>query len=460
MVAKKFDLIVIGGGTGGLRTALAAASKGAKTLVVEPSLIGGTCLNTGCIPTKALIEAGHRFEICKESSQFGIINSNTKINFKKLMKRVNDIVNYGRSHSELSIKNNPNLTLAKGKAQFISENKIKVSRYGEFIGKKFIICTGAKNIVPKVTGLDKVKYISNENILEMTKLPKTITLIGGGYISTEFARFFSSLGVKVTILDRGCSILHMLDVDVCKEIIDSFGARKIKIYCNANVTQVKNKGRQVEVYFDEITDGFSKKRTITTDEIFLAIGRKANTSELGLENAKIKTGKRGEIVVNSYLQTSNKIVSAIGDVNGRAMFAHAAKRESKIVLENILKNKRTKMDFSLVPWAVFTDPVVAGVGLSQKQIEKEQINFEVLKTSYKKVGRASIIGDTRGFLKVMVDKKTKNILGVVIVGLNADDIVHEFVALMNSTSPNLKTLKKMIHIHPTVSEIVENLPDM
>ncbi len=436
-----YKLIVIGGGTGGLRTAI-AASKKTKVLLIDPGILGGTCLNTGCIPTKAMLHSSHLYELRKSLSQFGL-SSNFRIDFAKLMKRVRAIVKEGQDHIYAGLKKNENLKIVKGKASFISKNKLMVGK-DTYSFDKAIIATGAKNFMPQIKGLEKTDYLDNASVMKLTKLPNSLVMIGGGYISMEFATFFSELGTKVTVLEKFPMVLGMLDDDTREFLKTYMEESGIKIVTDADIKEIKNN----TVYYN--------KAKIKAEKILVAAGRVPNTDGMDLEKAGINIGKKGEVIVNDYLETSNRDVYAIGDVNGRAMFAHAAKRETFVVLDNIFEKKNRVMDFKYMPWAVFTNPPVSGVGMNEKKAAEMKINYGILKASFENVGRARISEDMRGQAKIIFDKKSDIILGAEIIGPNADDIVHEIIALMNMGA-KVQDLRKMIHIHPTFSEVMENL---
>ena len=433
-------VIVIGGGTAGLRTSLALA-KSVQVILIEPGVLGGTCLNTGCIPTKAMLHASHSYKKAQEMAKFGITCS-PKVNFTKLMSRVNSFPEKGQVHIQKSIKKYDNLSLIKGKAVFVNKNTVRVGNK-KYSADKVIICTGSTNFIPPIRGL--TNYLDNESILRLKKLPKSVIMVGGGYISMEFATFFNDLGSKVTVLELLPNILTMLDDDIIEIVNNVYKEKGVDIITNAKVTEIKDK-----VYYEK--DG--KISSVKAGKIFVATGRKPNTKYLNLEAAGINTGKHGEIIVNDYLETSNNNVYALGDCIGKAMFAHACKRESKLVVNSILNNKKEKMPFSLVPWAVFLGIPIAGVGLNEKEAKKKKIAYEIMSAKFSRTGRASIIDEPEGFVKILHSKG--KILGCTIIGENADDIIHEIVAVMNSNG-KVDSITKAIHIHPTLSEVMENL---
>jgi pyruvate/2-oxoglutarate dehydrogenase complex dihydrolipoamide dehydrogenase (E3) component len=328
----KYEIIIIGGGTAGLRTAIMCSRK-TKVLMVEPGVIGGTCLNTGCIPTKAMIYASHLYDLGKNMSFFGI-EAKPKVNFEKVMDRVNSISAEGRKHINQGLKKNKNLDVVKGKAKFIGKKKIQVGSK-VYEGENIVIATGAKNFVPPIKGLKETGFHDNETMLKAKKLPKSVIMIGGGYISMEYASFFNNFDVKVTVLERLPEVLEMLDDDIRDTLVTSNQKQDITIKTNINILEVKSSGKNVEVIYNDVRDPNSKKESVKAESVFLATGRVPNTKSLEAEKSGIKVGKRGDIMINSYLETSCKGVYAIGDCNGKPMFAHSAKRQTDIVKQNI-----------------------------------------------------------------------------------------------------------------------------
>ncbi|MBS3136305.1 dihydrolipoyl dehydrogenase [Candidatus Woesearchaeota archaeon] len=447
-----YDVVVIGGGTSGLRAAIELSSS-RKTALIEDSDLGGTCLNTGCIPTKAMLQASSLYYESKHLSGFGVNVPVSKVNFPKLMQRVRGIIEEAHRHIHKSIKRK-NLTLIKARASFAGKDTVRAGN--ELIrAKNIIISTGSRNCVPKIKGLEKTGYITNHNMLQMEKLPKSVIIIGGGYISMELATFFNQLGSKVTILERHDSVLKMLDPEISELIASYYIQDGVSIMLGTEILEARKKGRMKEIVI--MKD--SNRKVLTADEIIVATGMMPNTDNLGLGLAGIKTDERCSIVVDSYLRTTNKRVYAMGDVIGKAMFAHAAKREEAVVINNIMHRKKKRMNLSVLPWSVFTSPPIAGVGLTETQARERGINTGILKAYFTQAGRAHIMMNTRGFVKVIFNRRNKRIVGCEIIGPRADDLIHEFSCLLNSSSPDLDTLRKTIHIHPTLSEVMESLEE-
>ncbi len=451
-----FEFMVIGGGTAGLRTALYAASHGKKTAMIEPGAIGGTCLNTGCIPTKTLLQSVHVYQSAKNAKEFGVLTGKVTYSFKKIMARMQSIIDDGQDHIKESLKNQPNLTIIRKPAKFLSSNTLQAG--DEIIyADKIVISTGAKTTIFPIPGLKESGFLTSDDVLKLEKLPKSLLIIGGGYISMELATFFNGLGCKVTILERLPRCLAMLDQDVTDYITQCYTDEGVEIHTNVNILTVKKDKKGISIETNDVRDASSKKITYRAEKVLLSVGRAPNTEGLNLEATGVKLDARKAIEVNQYLQTSNPNIYAIGDVNGKAPFAHGAKRQSKVALEHVFGGKSMVATFDIMPFAVFTDPVIAGVGLSEQQAKDKGYDVGLMKAEYKRAGRATIIGDTRGFVKVVYDKKTDKIVGAVIVGAQADDLIHEFVVLMNSASPTTDVLKDTVHIHPTLAEVMDAL---
>ena len=299
--------------------------------------------------------------------------------------------------------------------------------------------------------------MTSDDVLKLEKLPKSLIIIGGGYISMELATFFIGLGCKVTILERLPRCLAVLDQDITDYLTQGYIEEGVEIHTNVNIMQIKKQKGKIVVEANDVRDPNSKKVIYKAEKLLLSVGRSPNIEGLNLETAGVKLDARKAIDVNQFMQTSNPNIYAIGDVNGKGPFAHGAKRESKVCLEHSFGGTSMSINYDLMPYAVFTDPPIAGIGLGEQQAKDKGYDTGILKAEFKRAGRATIIGDIRGFVKVVYDKKTDKIVGAFIIGPNADDIIHEFVALMNSASPTTDVLREMIHIHPTLSEVMEAL---
>ncbi|NOZ80227.1 MAG: NAD(P)/FAD-dependent oxidoreductase [DPANN group archaeon] len=466
MSSASFDVIVVGGGTAGLRLGLSLARKGKQTLLVEPGRPGGTCLHTGCIPTKAMLHAAETYRSVARAPSIGIRTA-ASLDIPRMMRQVRSFIRKGQAHIDRSIDAS-DLTVWKGRASFLSKDTLRVGRK-TVKGAIIVICTGSRNRIPLIKGLENAGFLTNESVFHLKTLPRTLTLIGGGYISMELATFFSSLGTRVTILEALPQVLSSLDEDVRDVLLEGLRSRGTVILTGVSIAEVKRQGRRIILRYRPAGKGTAKGRlkSITSDALLVAAGRTPNTDGLGLEQAGIRTSPEGGIIIDKKFQTTNPSVYAVGDVTGKAMFAHAAKRQARLLLSRIVGSRSRHgdhLDLSLVPWAVFTSPPIAGVGLTEQQATKGKLLFEIYKASFAKAGRAAIIGETEGFIKLIVGMGRKGsagrrtrqrILGCTIVGPRADELIHEYVAVMNSSSPFLETITRTVHVHPTLAEAAE-----
>ncbi|MFC1648224.1 dihydrolipoyl dehydrogenase [Nanoarchaeota archaeon] len=445
----EYEVIIIGGGTSGLKAAIISANTGYNTLLIEPNDLGGTCLNTGCIPTKTLLHAAEVYNLIKESGELGI-KAKPKFDYDKVVGRAKSIVKRGRKGAENSVEKNQNLTLLKGHARFKDKRTVRVGEE-EFSANKMLIATGTRNWVPEITGLKETGYYDHTNILD-AKQPKSIILIGGGYISCEFACFFASFGIPVMILEKKERILPYLEkevTDVAHAALEELG---VKIFTNVDIKEVNGKnGKRVEVVAD---------RTYEAQCLLVSTGRRANTDDMKLDKADVKTDEHGFIKVNAHMQTSNDNIYAVGDVNGTSLFAHTAKKEAKVALENALLKGKAKINHNLIPWAVFTFPSIAGVGLTEEEAKKKHKKVGIMKADFAKLGKAKILRQETGFVKVVFDQQSREILGAAIIGPDAHNLIHEFAALLNMPQHKIDDFLETVHTHPTLSEIMDSLREV
>ncbi|HLD02962.1 MAG TPA: dihydrolipoyl dehydrogenase [Candidatus Nanoarchaeia archaeon] len=442
---KRFDVIVIGAGSG-LNVANAAAEKGLNVAVVEPGPMGGTCLNRGCIPSKIIIHAADVAETIRNSEKFHIKSRLISIDFKSIIREANKIVGDSAKHIEEGIKGSENFTLFKEYARFVGERRLKVG--DEVIeGDKIIIAAGTRPMTPKIEGLDKIDYMTSDEGLKLEKLPKKLIVLGGGYIACELAHFYSAMGSDVTIVQRSDHLLTKQDEEIARKFTEVF-SRRINVLTNHTVEKVEKKNGQYALTLK------GKTKKISGDALLVAQGRISNADTLDLEKAGVKTTKEGFIKVNEFLETSAKNVWAFGDIAGIYQLKHSANLEGEYCAQNAFGGKKVKVDYTAMPFAIFTNPQIAGVGMTETELKEKKIHYKTGRYDYIRTGMGKALKDYDGFVKVLVDKKKEKILGCHIIGTDASSIIHEVIVAMKNKN-NVKTITDTIHIHPALPEVVE-----
>lgn len=444
----KVDLAVLGGGPGGYVASIRASKMGLKTAVIERDYLGGVCLNCGCIPTKTLYHVAFILNEIKKAKDFGIDVSEPKLDFKKTMARKDQIIEMQRKGLQSHFKKN-NIELIKGSGRIIARDRVAVrtldSQEIEVEAKNIIIATGSSAANVKPFDLSEKGVVDNAGILSIEEIPKSLLIIGGGVIGSEFANIFSSLGTKVTIIELLPRILSTEDEDVSKVIYNVFRKKGIEIFTDTIVEKVEKSG-------DDFICTASGGNKITADKVLISVGRRPNSSDIGIEKAGVEVDQKGYIKVDSHLRTNVRGIYAVGDVIGGLQLAHVASEEGKIAAENIA-GKNKEMDYSVVPWAVFTSPEIGTVGINEAQARKKNIKVCTGIFPFSSSGKAYISGETEGFIKVVTDSETGEILGAQMVGPRATELVHEIAVAMKGEIL-VDDLVSTIHAHPTFSESV------
>ncbi len=443
---SEFDLMVLGGGTGGLPSAVMAANMGKKVAVVEGDKLAGTCMNYGCTPTKAIIHSARVYAQAKDSKRFGIDFDNLRLDFKKVMERTRSIVSEGRGRNEKRVEDNPNITLFKGTGKFVNEKEVQVG--GETISAGTIfITTGASPFVPSIKGLDKVGYLTYKTILDLEELPGSIIIMGGGFIGVEYASAFNAFGSKVTLIQRSDKLIGKSDGDISRALAEYLTEDGIDIRFGTEAERVEERDGRVVI----TTKGGG---TLEAEKLLMAVGLRPNTSGLNLEACGVETNPRGFIQVNGYNRTTAEDIWAFGDVVGRKMFTHAALKEFAITIKNAFQDARIKIDEANLPYAVFTTPEIGSVGLTEEEAREKGLDFKAKKAYYADTSKGIVAGDTRGFVKLIHDDA--KILGCHAIGTHAGILVQEIAALLNCPG-SLDAFRATTHTHPTLSEIFEDL---
>lgn len=452
----KYDVTVIGSGPGGYVAAIRCAQLGLKTAIIERyHTLGGTCLNVGCIPSKALLDSSEHFHNAKEKFELhGISISGLKVNMPQMIKRKNVVVDQTCKGVEFLMKKNK-IDVYTGHGSFVNANKIRVAKPDgtaeEIETSKTIIATGSKPVVPAAFNYDKQRIITSTEALNLDHIPKRIIIIGAGVIGLELGSVFARLGTEVEVVEFLDRIIATMDGDCSKELQRSLKALGMKFHLKHQVNTVKSSGDGVVVEVQKRDS--EEKFNLSGDYCLVAIGRRAYTDNLGLENVGIEKDDKGRIKVDGNLQTNVPGIYAIGDVIQGVMLAHKAEEEGTFVAETIA-GQRPHINYNLIPGVVYTWPEVAGVGQTEEQLKQAGIPYKIGKFPMKALGRARASTDTEGMVKILAHQQTDEILGVHIVGARAADIIAEAVSLMEFRA-SAEDCARMSHAHPTYTEAMK-----
>lgn len=445
----EFDLIVIGSGPGGYTGAIRSAQLGLKTGIIEKyNTLGGTCLNVGCIPSKALLDSSEHYHFLENEIQtHGISAGKIHLNLSKMMERKNKIVSELTGGINYLMKKNK-IEKFQGHAQIISPNEIKINDSKTVQTKNIMIAAGSKPRALSFAPFNKINIISSTEALGLSKLPKSLVVIGGGYIGLELGSVWRRLGVDVHVVEFADRLCPALDKDISQALLKILKSQGFQLYLNAKVNQVESKGKKVEIVFEQD----KKNQKLHSDIALVSIGRIPYTENLGLKACGIETDRQGFISVNSKYQTSIPSVYAIGDVIGGAMLAHKAEEEGVAVAEIIAKG-HGHVNYKTLPSVIYTWPEAASVGLTQEQAKEQGLNVKIGKFPFMANGRAKALGCTEGFVKIISEKSTDEILGVHIIGPRAEDMIAEAVMAMEFSASS-EDVAKSFHAHPTLSEVM------
>ena len=445
---KSYDVVVIGAGDVGVGIVFKAVAAKLKVALIEKGSVGGTCVNVGCVPSKTLIYTADRIVDIRDSSRFGVHSEITKIDFESIMRRMKDAVESGRNGIGEAVKDTKNLDFYNDEGHFIDEHTLKVGNK-KITGQKIFIATGARVFIPPVRGLDKAGHLTNESVLELKRRPGSMVIIGGGYIAVEYGHFFSALGSKVTIVERGGRLVSAEEPEI-SDLLKKEMAKRMEIFTDTEVLEVIRHSEGCDAVVRD--HGTGEERKISAEKIMVATGRISNADLVHVENAGVRTDKRNFIIVNDYLETNKKHIWALGDAVGRQMFTHAGDKEAEVAWHNAVHKKRTKMDFGAVPHAVFTHPQIASVGLTEEQA-KQKYKVLVGRAKYSDTVKGTAMMEEEGFAKAIVDKKTRRILGFHIIGPEASTLIQEVVnAVVNKS--DMRYITDSMHIFPALSDVV------
>jgi len=452
---------VIGAGTAGLVTAAGTAGLGGRVALIERNLMGGDCLNFGCVPSKALISSARLIRRIRESEKWGLDRQEPQFDFEKVFERMRARRAKIAPNDSQERFESLGVDVFHGEARFVSPHEVEVN--GQRLrAKNFVIATGSRAVIPKIEGIDSVPYFTNETIFdELEEKPQSMIVLGGGPIGCELTQTFCRLGTHVTMIQRGDQLLPREDRDVAEFLERRLINEGLRIIKNANARAVAiTDAGKVALEFLDRQSGQMAERTFFADALLVAIGRSPNLQSLDLKSAGVDVNERG-VRVTDYLQTSQRHIYAVGDVVGPFLFTHMADAQARVVVRNILmpfQFLRQKMDYSVVPWCTYSDPEVAHVGLGEKGAWQERIDYDLFVVSLADVDRAVVESEEAGFAKILTAKGSDKILGATIVAPHAGDLLHEFVLAMNAKI-GLGKIASMIHAYPTFAELARKAAD-
>lgn len=451
-MVKVYDVLVLGVGSAGLTVSLTAARLGFNVAVVEKHKIGGDCLNYGCVPSKTFIKSAKVMHQIKNAKNWGINAEAKKFDMKDLIKHRETQQDIIRAHEDKKYLEKLGIAVYKGSPRFLDSHQVQVGEQTLY-AKYIVIATGASAFKPKYEGMHAAPYVTNEEIFSLDSLPKSLVVVGGGPIGCEMAQTFVRLGSKVAIIQGAETIMNREDPELAKILTKQFEKEGIRIIPNARFQKIEKRGRQkLVLYKEKIKDGqLGKEKGLVADQVLMSIGRKPNVQGMNLEGAGVNYSDKG-ILTDKRLRTNVKHIYAAGDVRGEYQFSHTAGYEGGVIISNMLFKFPKKIDYSFVPWATFTDPEFARVGLTQHEADEKKISYTVLRAEYKDLDRAITENEMTGMCKILVDKKGY-IIGAHILGPHAGETIHEIILAMKSKL-KIGVLAQMMHVYPTLAEIV------
>jgi pyruvate/2-oxoglutarate dehydrogenase complex dihydrolipoamide dehydrogenase (E3) component len=446
MIKTTHDIIVIGGGAAGLTAASGCAQLGMKTLLIEKSLMGGDCLHYGCVPSKSLLKSAKLYHQMGKQERYGLPSvTPPPVDIKKVMTRVQSVVDTIAYHDSAERFEKLGVQVIQDIPRFLSPYEISVGGK-TYSSSKIVLATGSSPSIPPIPGIDSVDYLTNKTLFSLEELPSELITIGGGPIGAELSQAMLRLGSKVTLLNRGNHILDKEDGDMAAVIENRFNREGMKVVNKCSLTGVSQIGEKIRVNYEYQGTEFS----LTGDRLLLSAGRKGNTEDLDLDKAGI-TPENSYIPVNNRLQTEQKHIYAIGDVNGKYLFTHVAGAEGSFVVRHAALKLPGHFSYDRVPWCTYTDPELSSVGYNEKRAQKAGIKHEVIISSYDEVDRAQAEGYTEGMIKTLIDKKER-IIGTQIAGVDGGNLILPSIYGMSSKYKLMDILTPMVP-YPTLGEI-------
>ena len=449
---RNHDAIVIGTGQSGPALARRLVAAGQDVAIIERKLFGGTCVNTGCTPTKTLVASAYAAFLARRASDYGVtIGGPVGVDMKAVKARKDAIAGASRLGVERSLKTLEGCTVYEGHARFIAEKKVAVNG-SELAADRIFINVGARAAIPPIAGLEHVPYLTNSSMMDIDFLPAHLIILGGSYIGLEFAQVYRRFGSEVTVIELAPRLIAREDADVSQAVADFLKEEGIDVRVDSKVVGVEKEGNAIAV---KVESAGTVSQVVGT-HVLVAIGRRPNTDDLGLDKADIATDARGYIQVDDQLRTSAAGIWAMGDCNGRGAFTHTSWNDFEIVAANLLDNGQRRVSDRITAYALYTDPPLGRAGMTEAEVRKTGKPALISTMAMEDVSRAYEKGETKGFMKILVDRDSKQILGASLLGLAGDEVIHCILDLMYAKAP-YTVMQRAMHIHPTVSEFIPTM---
>jgi pyruvate/2-oxoglutarate dehydrogenase complex dihydrolipoamide dehydrogenase (E3) component len=449
-----FDAIIIGTGQSGPSLAHRFAQAGKRVAIIERKRFGGTCVNNGCIPTKTLIASARAAYVARRAAEFGVmIEGPVRVDMKVVKARKDAIVKVSNEGVEQGLREDPNISVYVGQARFVGPKQVAVN--GELLeAEQIFINVGGRADVPPVPGIDTVPYLTNSSMMAVDFLPEHLVILGGSYVGLEFGQMYRRFGSAVTVIQRDDRLIPREDEDVSRAIRDILEAEGIRVVTGADVTRVDDRNGKVALAVatkEEVSE-------VIGSHLLVATGRRPNTDDLGLDQAGVATDERGYIKVDSRLRTNVPGIFAMGDCNGRGAFTHTSYNDFEIIAANLFEGEERRVEDRITTYAVFIDPPLGRAGMTEQEVKRSGSKALVARMPMEDVGRAYERSETQGFMKIIVDAETKQLLGAALLGIEGDEIVQGLLDMMYAKAP-YTVIRRAMHIHPTVYEMIPYMFD-
>jgi pyruvate/2-oxoglutarate dehydrogenase complex dihydrolipoamide dehydrogenase (E3) component len=451
-VTERFDAIIVGAGQAGPPLAGRLTAAGQRVAIVERKLVGGTCVNNGCIPTKTLVASAHAAHLARRSSEYGVATGSISVDMAKVKARKDGIMLADRKGVEDWLEGMDGCAVFRGHAHFEDPHTLRV---GDDVlhADRIFLNVGGRAVVPDIPGLSDIEFLTNVSILELDRLPHRLVIVGGSYIALEFAQMYRRFGAEVTVIERGSRLASREDEDVSATIKEILEAEGIDIVLGADDIRISKSDSDLGGF--ELTPRAGAD-PIQGSHLLLAVGRRPNTDDLGLEAAGVQTDPRGYIVVDDQLKTNVDHIWAMGDCNGKGAFTHTSYNDFEIVAANLLDDDPRRVSDRITTYALYIDPPLGRAGMTVGEVRASGRKALLGQRPMTRVGRAVEKGETQGFMQVVVDADTHQILGAAILGVGGDEAIHAILDVMSAKAP-YTTLSRTMHIHPTVSELIPTM---